>query len=232
MTEYEDVTVAVPFRHSGCKHRFESFKFISDLITDWLPGAEYVLVDAGGEKFDRSKTRNLAVRQARGSVVVLHDADTFATKENLLAAVEKARVYGGLVLPYNYYGGLSQKDSETLIKNPDKKPRSFKPEEVNFESIGGIWVIDKLAWWRAGGMDERFRGWGYEDNAFYVASETMNDPTIRIKGDIFHLWHPRPPNFTQTPEYFFNRDMYLRYKEAEGDVCKMLGIFEEQGRHG
>lgn len=227
-----NVTVAVPFRHSGCRYRFESFRFISDMITGWIPDAEFVMVDAGGETFDRSRTRNLAVRRAENDVVVLHDADTFATKDNLLAAIEAARTHNGLVLPYHYYGGLSEESSARVMSDPKKyPPHKERYEETNEESIGGIWVIRKEAWWRAGGMDERFRGWGYEDNAFFVASETMNGPVKRIRGRIHHLHHPRPKGFTQTPEYFFNQRLYQYYREALGNPIRMQQILNEPGRH-
>lgn len=227
-----NVTVAVPFRHSGCRYRFEAFRFISDMITEWIPSAEFVMVDAGGEVFDRSRTRNLAMQRAENDVVVLHDADTFATKDNLLAAIEEARRHDGLVLPYNFYGGLGEESSKRVMSDIEKyPPHKEKYEETNAESIGGIWVIRKELWWNAGGMDERFKGWGYEDNAFFVASETMNSPVKRIRGKIHHLHHPRPANFTRTPEYFFNQRLYQHYQEAQGDRHAMQRILSEEGRH-
>lgn len=226
-----NVTVAVPFRHAGCKYRFESFRFLSDMLTEWLPDAEFIMVDSGSEVFDRSRSRNLAVERAENDIVVLHDADTFATRENLLAAIEEARTHNGLVLPYNYYGGLSKESSARVLADKVKyPPEKEKPEEVNLESIGGIWVLRKELWWNAGGMDERFRGWGYEDNAFFAASETMNAPVKRMKGSIFHLWHPRAPGFTRTPEYFFNQKLYQRYRDAQGDRVAMSKILREEGR--
>lgn len=228
-----NVTVAVPFRHSGCRYRFESFRFISDMITGWIPRAEFVMVDAGGETFDRSKSRNLAMRIAEHDTVVLHDADTFSTKENLLRAIRLARSHNGLVLPYNFYGGLSEESSKRVMSDPETfPPEKERYEETNTESIGGIWVIRKSLWWRAGGMDERFRGWGYEDNAFFAASETMNEPMKRIKGRIHHLHHPRPSNFTRTPEYFHNQHLYHRYRDAQGSRSAMKKILAEEGRHG
>lgn len=226
-----NVTVAVPFRHSGCKYRLRSFKYISDSITGWIPGAEFILVDAGGEVFDRSKTRNLAMRRAEHDIVVLHDADTLATRENLLASIKAARTHQGLVLPYNFYRGMSKASTENVLAQPTKlDPFKETPEETNASSIGGIWVMQKKLWEKAGGMDERFRGWGYEDDAFFYASETLNEPVKRIKGDIVHFWHPRAPNFTTNPSYYFNRDLSARYQEASGDKEAMTNILSEKGR--
>lgn len=189
------------------------------------------MVDAGGEQFDRSKSRNRAVELSDNDVVVLHDADTFATKENLASAIEAARSHDGLVLPYNFYGALGERSSKRVMSDPARHPPHKEPyEETNLDSIGGIWVIRKELWWRAGGMDQRFRGWGYEDNAFYVASETMNGPTKRIPGKIHHLHHPRPVGFTQTQEYFYNRRLFQSYEKAQGNREAMGKILAEEGR--
>lgn len=171
------------------------------------------------------------MRKAEHDIVVLHDADTLATKENLLAGIKAARTHPGLVLPYNFYRGLSQKSTDKIL-TWSKKPDPFKetPEETNDASIGGIWIMHKKLWEKAGGMDERFRGWGYEDDAFFYASETMNEPVKKIPGDIVHFWHPRAHNFTTNPSYYFNRDLAARYKAAQGDQEKMRNILSEEGR--
>ncbi len=43
----------------------------------------------------------------------------------------------------------------------------------------------------AGGFDERFIGWGGDDDAFVHALETLCGNYIKLGREVFHLWHPR-----------------------------------------
>lgn len=90
-------------------------------------------------------------------------------------------------------------------------------------ATGGVIVIRVDAWWRAGGMDERFQGWGHEDAAFRLAADTLLGPTVRHPGAIHHLWHAREWNLG-SPEFRANAAHMERYTEAGGDQEAMLAL--------
>lgn len=51
-------------------------------------------------------------------------------------------------------------------------------------------VLTREAFTIVNGLDELFRGWGAEDNAFYYALNTQLGPVLELDGHVVHLWHP------------------------------------------
>lgn len=218
-----DVTVAIPFRASGSRMRRVNFEYLYGKMEEWFPEYELMVVDSGHKIFDRSATRNEAVRQASGDVVVLCDADTVPQPGVIEDAIVGADQDGRLHLPYTVFRGLTRTGTrQVLEKGAD--PHAIKPLETATWSIGGVWVTRKDSWWNAGGMDERFKGWAYEDNAYFAASNTLNGQTVRHEGFITHLFHPRAADLLVTPEYRFNKELYERYEAAEGNPEAMREV--------
>jgi hypothetical protein len=60
-------------------------------------------------------------------------------------------------------------------------------------------VMRASAWLEAGGMDERFTGWGYEDNAWYAKVAQTIGPPVHHAGVAWHLWHPAQ-RYSYSPE--------------------------------
>jgi hypothetical protein len=92
-------------------------------------------------------------------------------------------------------------------------------------SVGGVFVIRPDAWWQAGGMDERFTGWGSEDMAFRRAADTLLGPTRRHDGTIVHLWHA--PSARSGPDVDVGWDLAARYAAAEDDPRAMRALIAE-----
>jgi len=96
-------------------------------------------------------------------------------------------------------------------------------------STGGVLVIRPDAWALAGGMDERFTGWGCEDSAFLAAADTLLGPSVRHPAQIVHLWHPTAD--TPGPGRDANYELLRRYRAAEGDVPAMRALIAERAPH-
>lgn len=224
-----EVTIAVPYRHSDSAPREEAFRYIASRLEAWFPDFEFLVADSGHEVFNRSATRNKAVEMAAGQVVVICDADTVPQKDSLTKAIEGALEDNRLHLPYTIFRGLDETSTRKVFSQ-GADPHEVVPMETADWSVGGVWVISKEGWNNAGGMDERFFGWGYEDNAFYEATNIINGKTVRHTGFITHLWHPRPANLTFTDEYYANRDLYNRYRVRKNNAREMKRLLEEEGR--
>jgi predicted glycosyltransferase involved in capsule biosynthesis len=79
-----------------------------------------------------------------------------------------------------------------------------------------------------GGFDERFRGWGWEDRAFFIACDTLCGHD-RISGPVRHLWHPRSPEKNpDSSEYQAGRALCRRYKRAHRDRQAIQGLLNER----
>jgi hypothetical protein len=102
--------------------------------------------------------------------------------------------------------------------------RKWGPERCR---AGAMLMISRENFYKAGGFDERFNGWGYEDNAFMLMCETTIGSYVETDNKAYHLWHPLSIN--QYPELTLkNRDLYAEYFRhfEEGDLVEWV---EETG---
>jgi hypothetical protein len=88
---------------------------------------------------------------------------------------------------------------------------------------GAMLMITKENYFRVGGFDERFNGWGYEDNAFFLLANTILGEFVETDNIAYHLWHPSSIN--QYPALTLrNRDLYTEYFKhyEEGDLVEWV----------
>lgn len=219
------VAVVIPWR-GGNPQREHHHRVIRDHLRTLLPDAHHLDADSGHQPFNRAASRNHGVRlaeQAGADVVVVCDADTLVQPDPLHEAIAAAGD-GRLHLPYTRYRGLTREGTEAWLSNrPDID--SMPTEDETTWSTGGVLVIRTDAWWRAGGQDERFTGWGAEDSAYRIACDALLGPTVRHEGTIHHLWHPVVR--TQDPLYPANMALAHRYDAAEGDPDAVRAIVGE-----
>jgi len=224
------VACAVPWR-PGQPDRERHHAIVKSHLQAILPNAYHVDVDTDHEAFCLAGCRNQGVRAAQEAgcdVVVLCDADTLPEPAPLLAAINSAQD-GRLHLPYRTFKGFSPAGTAAYLAGT---PAHRCEVELQTEwSTGGVMVIQPAAWWRMGGSDERFRGWGFEDTATRVACDALLGPTVRHTGTIYHLWHPtsRDPN---SPLFKANQALMRRYEAAEGRPNKVRALVAEFAPRG
>lgn len=206
------VVVAIPWRDSGDRLRRAHLKSIRAWFDINLPGAQVVEVDADGAVFSLAAARNAGIRvgEAIGAdAVVLCDADNHPEPTPLAEAIEACQSTGLVHLPYITY----------------------RNEHFVWQgSMGGIYVTTPAAWWKAGGQDESFRGWGPEDYAFSIAHTTLRgEPMPRHHGVLTHLPHPSPPEKADPshPLALAATARYQQYLAASGDVDAMRELVDE-----
>ena len=216
------VTVCVPFR-AGALDREIHAEYVAARLKEMVPKARHMVVDVDGE-FSRARVRNEAVRLAGSGVVVLCDADTLPEKQPLLDAITGAAKDGRLHLPYTRYRALSPEGTLAVYAR-GVDPLDAPVVEESRRPIGGVWVISCGAWWSAGGMDEQFKGWGFEDDSFFTAANTLLGETVRHEGTITHLHHTPAANL-QSPEYRKNRarfQQYVRARKSPEQMRELVG---------
>lgn len=159
-----------------------------------LPGTPLLLCDSGHEPFNRAASRNLGVNHAADHEVVLvsdadviHDSFWSGNTQSLAAIVEAARD-GKVHYPFTvcHYLDADATDDTLGGKVPDPTRLEFSISSAQ----GGMMMMIAATWRAIGGMDERFIGWGYEDNDWYArATRTVGWPRHH-PGILWHLWHP------------------------------------------
>lgn len=207
-----NVTVVIPYRGDGA-HRDRAYTHTRAHLTALLPDAEIVAADSGHAPFNRAASRNEGVRQARGDVVVVCDADSLPEPEPLHAAINAAPT-GGVHLPYTFFRALTREHTERVLHD-GAPPRAAKPLYYSTTSVGGCYVATRDTWWAAGGQDERFHGWGYEDTAFAWAAECLVG-LHRHHGVLYGLWHP-PAADPTSEEMRPKRVRSMQYRAARRD---------------
>lgn len=223
------VSILVPFRPDGG---------LRDLVWSWLrrrytmllPEAEIVTADDPGEHFSRAASFNLAAAEAQGDILLMVDADAVVSAEQLEGAIAQADDSAGMVLAYCRYLYLTERASHEIMAGPvDRGPRPIPEHEwEQWGSVSSVVAVSRKTWDVVGGFDPRFRGWGFEDNAFFYACQTLVAPHRRVEGDVLHLWHPPSPGLDPSVEtYQANHALNERYGAACDDPDAMREVLGE-----
>lgn len=221
------LSILVPYRSDGGPRQ---------RIADWVRGrmeaqfadAEIIWADDGSEQFSRSGSRNEAARRANGDVFLFVDADTCFSEAQIRRGLSLIEQGAPWVLPYGNreYFNLTQEDSEALLTGPVdvllERPLQW---EHRIESWAGAVMVPRSAFELVCGYDERFNGWGGEDNAFRFALDAVVGGYTRLAlENVQHIWHPRGEDF-DADEWPTNRRLMKKYqtttsREAMLSLCR------------
>lgn len=201
--------VCVPWRESPS--RLPAYKRVRRF---WeAHGFDVILGDSDPElPFNLSQARNNAVRRADTDIVIVADADTLVSIDAVHTAIEMPEA---IVWPFIDYLRISSDwvDAEDLSAVPilHRHPRS----------VGGVYVCDRAEYWRLGGFDERFVGWGYEDNAFALLARTFSTAG-RVTGVAYSFEHE-----ARRSQPSPNRRRWATYRQAKTSrrrLARVAGI--------
>jgi len=142
----------------------------------------------GNEGWKKSWAYNIGVKHARSDIVVCHDGDILVPNgyaEEIVKVMREKKVDVAHLQRFLFC--LTRDDSNRLLEN-ESAATNCVPERIRQNWQGGTLAIRKEAFFRVGGYDEQFVGWGGEDNEFY-------DRCLTLKGwrygylPFVHLWH-------------------------------------------
>jgi predicted glycosyltransferase involved in capsule biosynthesis len=140
------------------------------------------------EEFNKSRLFNKGVERARAPIIMLHDADILVPQdyvENTFRCLEDSTE---AIRPLRLLFYLTEKQTEYLRNNHKIQP-GLDIELVAQNSRGGSVMLRKETYQQIGGHDERFTGWGGEDQEFLERLQTRK----LFRGGLLpalHLWHP------------------------------------------
>ncbi|QIG38746.1 hypothetical protein G5T42_03965 [Microbacterium sp. 4R-513] len=195
-----------------------AFEFVQEWYSRFLPDFALRTIDTDDDIFSLAACRNRGIASADpDQVVVVADADTVPEPTALREAVSAARTSGRVHLPYTEYRWLGRTGDAQLRSG-------LAAEECDHELVvgacSGVYVTTPRTWARHGGQDERFRGWGFEDAAWYIAHETLlGAPPVRHEGRVYALHHQG--EVRAGTQYDANAALMERYRSAGGDVLAM-----------
>lgn len=184
--------------------------------------------------FNKAWGLNVALSFARQPVLAIGDADVIVP-HTLAAAAERCRTVAA-VKPYRTIIDLTPEETARVRAGewgllPARPADAFAnrvgttgPRRLRSRShvvfAGGLFLIQRELLVRLGGFDERFQGWGGEDDAMTQKLKLSGVLAARIVGPpALHLWHPHSPETTfGQPHYAENcrlLDEYKTYSEVE-----------------
>jgi len=190
--------------------------------------------------FNRAAALNRAGEGAGNwSVAVVIDADVVLDPRMVHGSVERAVTTGGPVLGYRERMHLSKTGTEHVLRqNPAAV--DLRAGTVTWrrwvrgrlrDSCSGCYVLTRAVWEAAGGWDERFVGWGWEDVAFRCATEVVGGQELfKMPGVLWHLWHTvSTGNNAAEATFVANRALGERYAERRRawDRDGMLALLGE-----
>lgn len=223
------LSVLIPWGDDGSSRR-RGFAWLLERYDRLLPDAELVIGRSDTTPFNLSAARNHAFAQASHDLLLLADADAvFSVRQVLRGAREMARG-ARWVIPYGdrrfYY--LSAAQTAKLLDGPPQIDLPLPGADARAaQAVCGLMLIPREGWERVGGFDERFAGWGREDDAFVLALETLWGPCTRLEEPAMHLWHEVAPETRyDSPCFAANSRLYAWYVEAAGNAEAMREVLE------
>lgn len=238
--------VCLVARRSDGGYRDESWRWVRQRWEQHRPDIPiYVGYDGIDGPYNNSRARNTAAALAGDwDIAIVSDADSICGFDQIDEGVRLAQTTGRHSICFTRFCYLSKEGSRQVM---DGFSGSWEPL-MDWHFLGGcssMLAIPRTVWDAAGGMDEGFSGWGWEDVAFSVAMQTMNPHRVtaegeslwdlrlgfhRLDGDCWHLWHPaQSTNNPELPGYKANEARAQRYADVANDPAAMRALLEEFG---
>jgi GT2 family glycosyltransferase len=248
----------ITYRHNNSPDRLENFLAVTrwlaqldDIETiiveqdasptlqpDAIPSADKYIFAFNPGPFNRSWGLNVGAKNATTEVLVLADADVLAPA-GIYPAIQICRKDFDVAKPYQRIIDLNAEETahvragdwNFIPTRPANSPlnREARGEHVVF--AGGVFLIRRDFFWKTAGFDERFIGWGGEDNAMTARLAFFKARyAISTNRPALHLFHPRSKETTfDQPHYNENLKIiadYRRFTPADFtqlcDQCRPL----------
>lgn len=214
--------IVIPWRPAPS--RLDAFERVIAWYRTHFPDLDLRTIDTGDDPFVLAACRNAAMADAASDdVVVIGDADTLPEPAPLRAAIDAARTSDRVQLPYTAYRWLGREGSAQYAKG---MPLDECDHELVIGACSGVYVATPRTWAQHGGQDERFRGWGFEDAAWYLAHEALTGgPPDRHPGRVYALYHAGETR--AGANYDANAALMERYRASAGDreaMAQLVGI--------
>jgi len=168
-----------------------------------------------------NKIANISTKE----VLCFYDTDT-VVRPKYLSASQHVIINGLLdhVYPYNGIFVDVKKKSRSDLANFDfdkmesllvSRELGYDSDDLNVihnDSVGGIILISKEAFFKIGGYNSEFVGWGFEDVDFNKRSKISNKVS-RIENEDAICWHLQHDNTIRTENPLYSNNIKILYNQ-------------------
>lgn len=217
-----NLSVLIPWRtDNGSRARV--FDYVLPL---WeATGADICIgTDTGEGPFNCAMAQNDAFSKAKYDNLVMFGADMLPDLSALRYAQTKLEQGAPWLALFHDVGYFTREGTERIMRGETPYHAEAFGEYVPF--CTGIIGLSRATYYEAGGMDERFKGWGMEDAAFRHTLNALHpDPPI-YQDTLLCLWHEEGDRGKASQA---NWDLIYEY-EARPERAQMQGYLEQRGR--
>jgi GT2 family glycosyltransferase len=142
-----------------------------------------------GDQFNKSLAFNTGIKSASNELLILHDADMIVQSDYTKRVVNSMKGFESCHI-CQYVAYLNKTSTKMAVKSGIINKRIKSEGTVNYFE-GGSLAINRKEYFRIGGFDESFVGYGCEDCEFYERMEAMTKFNSNRHITLIHLWHGR-----------------------------------------
>ena len=221
------VSVIVPWQ-PGCPHREASWRYIKEWFRINAPSSWQIIeAQHDSQPFNKAQAIREGFAKSFGKIVVVHDSDLFSP--GLFEAVNLVSKRHAWAIPHTLVYRLTPEATKHVLDG--------KPWEQHYETthekpykgvIGGGVVVLKRDLFEKCPPDNRFVGWGGEDEAWgYALRLVSNQNPARGKAPLIHLWHPPQERLTRAYGSLESKQLIDRYRQASRRRAAMFNLINE-----
>lgn len=172
-----------------------------------------------------------AIRDQPGDILVVHDADVWCN--GTVEAVQRVRDGAPWAVPHIKVRRLTPESTTDVLAGREPNERmplvhQVEPTIPGYPhpgALGGGVVVLRRDVYEDCPLDLRFLGWGQEDESWGIALTCLHGPPVRLKHDLWHLWHPpADPQRQGNPN---GHILYKRYQRAKRRPDQMRALIDE-----
>lgn len=221
------IAVVVPYRPDGGGPRDRHWAWLASRWRRDYPGCELREGVYADGPWCKAAAAAAALDGCDADILIVADADVWLEPAAaLLDAVTLVRTgRRPWVVPHKEVVRLSEEGSAAFMAGErdglglDRSPYRGLPG-------GGLFVISRAGWGTAGGFDPRFRGWGGEDAAFGRAADCLLGRHHRLRGTLWHLWHPPQERLSQAVGSRESQRLAEEYRRVGRDRARMRELVD------
>lgn len=199
----------------------DSIPRLKNLLSNYRT-VDYTFIEDKETVFHRTKYINIMMRNTSDQYAAIWDADVIAPIQQIIDAYSKLRQYQEImVYPYDgKFWDVGENISELFKRNLDINfletfpyPRTLMN---GYNSVGGAFLVNIEKYREVGWENENFIGWGPEDEERYHRLDILGHTPKRIKGNLYHLFHPRGIN-----SGYFDSKVAFHTKREYCKICSL-----------
>lgn len=232
---FNQVSILLPYKEQDGIRDAER-KWLTRYYKKFMPDAELCFGENSDENFNRSKAINAAAKKATRNIYVMSECDVVYDPNLIIEAIGLLKK-AAWIIPFNRVLNISQVKTEEILQlEPDwplpSKLEGHAKDHYPMTNLfaGKMNIFSREAFEKVGGFDERFIGWGREDDAFLIAMNTICGPFTRMKRTIYHFWHPFV-GAHNNPNIKSNNKLLLAYRDANGNRTAMKQLIRSNKKN-